>query len=298
MRKLLQTTAVLALIIPLLVLAHSGGTDDRGCHTNTDTDNYHCHNSGNTEADDNSDGARKKARTQDRKTANTNARGITSIDRQATVVSVIDGDTVDVHMADGSEETLRLIGIDTPETKQPSKPVQCFGRQASNQAEKVLDGKEVTLEYDSTQNRRGTYGRLLAYIVLPDGTNLNKQMIADGYAYEYTYRIPYKYQDEFKAAERSARENNRGLWAEDTCGGEKNADPQEDTTEDGSDTAANNGSADPSSQQCSDNIYNCSDFESHDKVQEIYETCRGADNDVHRLDADGDGVACESLQDE
>jgi micrococcal nuclease len=296
MRRLLQTTAVLVLVIPLLVLAHSGGTDNRGCHTNTDTGNYHCHNSGSTESEGNSDSARTEARTQARTTANTNARGITSIDRQATVVSVIDGDTVDVRMADGSEETLRLIGIDTPETQHPSKPVQCFGKQASDRAENILDGKEVTLEYDSTQNRRGTYGRLLAYIILPDDTNFNKQMIADGYAYEYTYRVPYKYQDEFKAAERSARENDRGLWSENTCGGEKNADVQEDTTEDGSETADTNSPTDPSSHQCSDNIYNCSDFESHDKVQEIYEACGGTDNDVHRLDADGDGVACESLQ--
>ncbi len=132
------------------------------------------------------------------------------------VVKVIDGDTLDVQA--GEEKLkLRLIGINTPETVDPRKPVECFGKEASNRAKTLLNNKEVKLEYDNSQDKLDKYGRTLAYIVLPDGTNFNKKMIEDGYAYEYTYERPYKYQEEFKAAQRQAEMQKLGLWAEGTC---------------------------------------------------------------------------------
>jgi micrococcal nuclease len=134
------------------------------------------------------------------------------------VVKVVDGDTVDVEM-NGTKVRLRLIGIDTPETVDPRKPVQCFGKEASDRAKSVLTGKTVTLEADTTQGDKDSYGRLLRYVILADGTNFNKKMIEDGYAFEYTYNKPYKYQDAFEDAENSARENENGLWAYDTCDG-------------------------------------------------------------------------------
>lgn len=134
------------------------------------------------------------------------------------VVSVVDGDTFKVAMGNATE-TIRLIGIDTPETKDPRKPVQCFGREASAKAHFILDGHSVRLEADSSQNNRDKYGRLLRYAYLLDGTFFNKLMIEEGYAHEYTYDIPYQFQSEFKAAEQSARENARGLWAPTTCTG-------------------------------------------------------------------------------
>jgi micrococcal nuclease len=134
------------------------------------------------------------------------------------VLSVVDGDTIKVSI-DGKTETLRLIGLDTPETVDPRKPVQCFGKEASNKAKELLTGKMVRLESDSTQGEIDKYKRLLRYVFIEDGTFYNKWMIQNGYAHEYTYNIPYKYQVEFKAAEKSAREQQLGLWNPSTCNG-------------------------------------------------------------------------------
>ncbi len=134
------------------------------------------------------------------------------------VKHVVDGDTIDVGM-DGKTERVRLIGIDTPETVDPRKSVQCFGREASNKTKEMLSGKQVRLEADSTQDNRDKYGRLLRYVFLEDGTNYNQWLITQGYAHEYTYDTPYKFQTEFKAAERQARGLNLGLWSPQTCNG-------------------------------------------------------------------------------
>ncbi len=134
------------------------------------------------------------------------------------VVKVIDGDTVSI-MKEGRSVTLRLIGLDTPETVDPRKPVQCFGKAASDKAKELLTGKNVRLEFDASQGILDKYGRTLAYVFLPDGRMFNGFMIAEGYGHEYTYNLPYKYQKEFKAAEKRAREEQKGLWADDTCAG-------------------------------------------------------------------------------
>ncbi len=128
------------------------------------------------------------------------------------VERVVDGDTIQVSI-NNTKETVRLIGIDTPETADPRKPVQCFGREASDFTKSLLAGKTVFLEDDPTQGNRDKYQRLLRYVLLADGTNVNKFIIEQGYAHEYTYHIPYKYQSEFRQAEKDARENNRGLWS-------------------------------------------------------------------------------------
>lgn len=142
----------------------------------------------------------------------------TIIDRKLNkVLKVIDGDTVNVEI-EGKSQTIRLIGIDSPETVDPRKPVQCFGKEASNIAKELLTGKNVTLEDDSTQGNTDKYDRLLRYIYLEDGTSVNKYMISEGYAHEYTYQSnPYKYQTEYIKAGQSARENKKGLWADDAC---------------------------------------------------------------------------------
>jgi micrococcal nuclease len=132
------------------------------------------------------------------------------------VIRVIDGDTAIIKI-NGKNKTVRLIGINTPETVDPRRPVECFGIEASNKAKEVLTGKSVRLEADDIVGERGKYGRLLFYVFLEDGTNFNKMMISEGYAYEYTYNLPYKCQGEFKQAEKDARENKRGLWADGVC---------------------------------------------------------------------------------
>lgn len=132
------------------------------------------------------------------------------------VIRVIDGDTI-IADVNGKKERIRLIGINTPETVDPRKPVECFGAEASNRAKKILNNKKVRLEADNLVSERDKYGRLLRYVFLEDGSNFNKMMIADGYAYEYTYDLPYKYQNEFKQAEKEARKAERGLWADGAC---------------------------------------------------------------------------------
>jgi endonuclease YncB( thermonuclease family) len=133
------------------------------------------------------------------------------------VVSVVDGDTVKVSI-NGTTETLRLIGLDTPETVDPRKTVQCFGKEASNKAKELLTGKKVRIEKDATQGDKDKYGRTLAYIYVGD-IFYNKYMIEQGYAHEYTYNTPYKYQAEFKLAQKTAETNKAGLWSPSTCNG-------------------------------------------------------------------------------
>lgn len=132
------------------------------------------------------------------------------------VVDVIDGDTIKISINE-KDETLRLIGLDTPETVDPRKPVQCFGKEASDKAKELLLEKKIRIESDVSQDVRDKYGRLLVYVYREDGLFYNKYMIEQGYAHEYTYKIPYKYQSEFKVAEISAKTNQKGLWAPTVC---------------------------------------------------------------------------------
>lgn len=124
-----------------------------------------------------------------------------------TVVRVVDGDTL---LLDGNER-VRLIGVDTPETVDRRRPVEYYGKEASAFLRRMAEGKRVRLAYD--QQRKDGYGRTLAYVHLADGTLLNGEIIRQGYGHAYT-RYPFRYADEFRAYEREAREQRRGLWAE------------------------------------------------------------------------------------
>ena len=121
------------------------------------------------------------------------------------VKRVIDGDTVELTTG----EKVRLIGVDTPETKDLRKPVQYFGKEATAFTQRSVEGKRIRLEYD--QQRRDKYGRTLAYVYLEDGTFMNAEIIKQGYGFAYT-RFPLKYLDEFRRLEREARGAKRGLW--------------------------------------------------------------------------------------
>lgn len=137
-----------------------------------------------------------------------------------TVKKVVDGDTLVVRAEGGSTDIkVRLIGINTPETVDPRRPVECFGKEASNHMKSLASGETVYIETDETQGEYDKYGRMLAYVYLTDGQMLNRKMLAEGYAYEYTYHVPYKYQQDFKEAQNFARGSKRGLWAPDTCNG-------------------------------------------------------------------------------
>jgi micrococcal nuclease len=252
------------------------------------------------------------------------------------VTKVVDGDTIDVEI-DGKVERVRLIGIDTPETVDPRKPVECFGKEASDRAKKVLGGQSVKLEADATQDERDKYGRLLRYVFLADGTNFNEQMIRDGYAHEYTYHLPYKYQTEFKTAEKEAKAAKRGLWADGACATKSvnqpapapatttpapttaptptpqttvepapapaptpaptpEPAPAPAPTTEPAPTPAPTPTQSASACDCSGNIYNCTDFKTHAAAQAVYDCCMAkVGTDIHRLDSNHDGQACESL---
>jgi micrococcal nuclease len=121
---------------------------------------------------------------------------------------VVDGDTIIVEM-DGKEEYIRLIGVDTPETVHPEKPVEYFGKEASEFTRRMVEGHAVRLDYD--WQYRDKYYRVLAYVYLLDGFFLNAEIIKQGYGFAYT-KYPFKYLEEFRMYEREARENMRGLW--------------------------------------------------------------------------------------
>jgi micrococcal nuclease len=139
-----------------------------------------------------------------------------SADGRASVVRVVDGDTVEVRI-DGRDETVRLIGIDTPETVDPRSPVECFGQEASDHTKALLpEGTEVRLVADV--EARDRYDRLLAYVYRDDdGTFVNLALVEDGYASVLTYPPNVAHSSEFTAAAARARDEGRGLWG--ACGG-------------------------------------------------------------------------------
>ena len=133
------------------------------------------------------------------------------------VLSVIDGDTFSVSVG-GQKETIRVLGINTPETKYSSRGAECYGAEASEYAKLLLTGTQVLLTNDSSQDTRDKYNRLLAYVELPDGRDFGQVMIADGYAYEYTYHgNAYRKQSVYKNTQSIAQNEKKGLWADGIC---------------------------------------------------------------------------------
>lgn len=129
----------------------------------------------------------------------------------AMVTRVVDGDTIKVQVG-GATERVRYIGIDTPETVKPNSPVECYGRAASDFNKRLVDGEAVTLTFDVEQRDR--YGRLLAYVRRArDGLLVNDELVRRGYATTLTIPPNVRYAELFRAAQRSAREAGRGLWA-------------------------------------------------------------------------------------
>jgi len=127
------------------------------------------------------------------------------------VTHVDDGDTIVVAQG-GTTETIRLIGMDTPEVKVPRKPVQCYGAEASAKTKSMVSGKKVRLVPDPIGDNRDKYHRLLRYVYLPDGTFLNETLVKQGYAFAYIV-FPFSKMDQFKADEAAAQAADLGLWA-------------------------------------------------------------------------------------
>ena len=187
------------------------------------------------------------------------------------VERVVDGDTIIVR----DVGRVRLIGVDTPETVHPSRPVEFFGREASAFTKRLVDGKRVRLEYD--QQRTDRYGRTLAYVHLPDGTFVNAEIIRLGYGHAYT-RFPFKYLERFRGLERDAQRAGRGLWG--------SAAPQAPAA------AAPPGGARPALARWDDNRngrISCAEARRHG----IAPVPRGHPAYRHMRDGDTDGVVCE-----
>jgi micrococcal nuclease len=142
-----------------------------------------------------------------------------------TIVDIVDGDTMDIRFTNGSTDTVRLLGVDTPEVHTDVDPneyegipdnqrgkewLRGWGENASNYAKTRLAGETVTITFDRQSDRRGTYDRLLVYIYQND-SNFNKQLLMNGYARMYESRFSKR--GPYAAAETSARSNDIGLWS-------------------------------------------------------------------------------------
>ncbi|MBI5794470.1 thermonuclease family protein [Candidatus Uhrbacteria bacterium] len=126
------------------------------------------------------------------------------------VLRAVDGDTLKVQLADGKTETIRIIGINTPETVDPRKSVQCYGPEASARMHALADGKGIVLETGSGDDH-DDYGRLLRYVSI-NGRDLGATMIAEGYSRNYSF-FPHPRMDAYAELERTAKENGAGLWS-------------------------------------------------------------------------------------
>jgi len=212
------------------------------------------------------------------------------------VIRVIDGDTIKIE----GDKVVRYIGIDTPETVHPSKPVQCYGKEASNKNKKLVEGKEVKLEKDVSETDK--YGRLLRYIWLGD-TLVNEYLVREGYAQSSSYPPDVKYQNRFIEAQRQAREEKKGLWG-DVCNtqpAQTSQQTQQQTTTSTQNTQSTTSQitpptqtqTQPSSQTSGsytcDCSKTCSQMSSCAEAQYQLNVC-----DCKVRDRDEDGIACDS----
>lgn len=127
-----------------------------------------------------------------------------------TVDEAVDGDTIIVNM-NGKREIVRMIGVDTPETHHPSRPIECFGLEASEYTRTLLEDKRVRLQADPLDTNRDRYERLLRYVYLPDGTLFEEQLIKNGYGFAYTL-FPFEKAEQFKTLQEEAQSAKEGFW--------------------------------------------------------------------------------------
>jgi micrococcal nuclease len=126
----------------------------------------------------------------------------------AAVVRVVDGDTLVVRL-DGRDQRVRYIGVNTPESVDPRRPVQCFGQEAAARNRELVDGQTVWLERDVSDADQ--FGRLLRYVYVGERL-VNAELVRDGFAHAVTFPPDVKYADRLRALEREARAARRGLW--------------------------------------------------------------------------------------
>lgn len=201
------------------------------------------------------------------------------------VTKVVDGDTVKA-LVDGQEQTIRIIGINTPES---TIEHECYGEESSAKAKEFLTGKWIQLKADNTQDNKDKYGRLLRYVYFDSGTDFGKRMIEEGYAYEYTYDKPYQHRSDYITTQAYSKGRSFGLWSVNTCNGLL-VKPQA-TSNSSSTSATTTTPAPAASNQTNSSAYyaNCTAARNAG-VAPIYS---GQPGYRSALDRDGDGVACE-----
>lgn len=229
----------------------------------------------------------------------------TPMGQAARVVEVVDGDTIKVEV-DGEVVTVRYIGIDTPETKDPNKPVEWMGVEATEANRALVEGQTVYLVQDVSETDR--YGRWLRYVYMADGTLVNAELVRQGYAQISTYPPDVAQEAVFVAAQEAARTAKVGLWQPTpmptatprptaTQKPAATRPPAPTNTRQPQPTAAP--TATPGQQavcDCSGDTLNCGDLKTHARAQACFDYCMSLGRgDVHRLDQDNDGIACESL---
>lgn len=131
------------------------------------------------------------------------------------VERVVDGDTF-TYDWNGEKRTVRLLGVDTPETVDPRKEVQCFGAEASQISKNLMEGREVRLETDPIANERDKYNREIRYVYLADGRMINRYLVANGYAFA-TPEYQFSLKQEFVNLEKEANISGKGLWNKSVC---------------------------------------------------------------------------------
>ncbi len=127
------------------------------------------------------------------------------------VSQFIDGDTIAVDM-NGSQEIVRFIGVDTPETHKPNTPVQCYGPEAADYTKRLIGDSRVRLQADALDTNRDRYGRLLRYVYLPDGRLVDEILIQEGYGFAYL-GFPFEKTQQFAADQEVAQQAHVGLWS-------------------------------------------------------------------------------------
>lgn len=194
------------------------------------------------------------------------------------VVSVVDGDTIKLD----NGQAVRYIGIDTPETVHPSKPVQCFGKEASAKNKELVLGKEVRLVRDVSETDK--YGRILRYVYVGDML-VNDYLVRNGYANSYSYPPDVKFQDQFRQAEAEARTNKRGLWADGAC----ETETAQTLTPINAPVAPKSSNSVPTGAFACNCSKSCTQMSSCTEAQYQLDVCG-----CTKRDADKDGVACDS----
>jgi endonuclease YncB( thermonuclease family) len=210
---------------------------------------------------------------------------------EAHVIKVVDGDTISVDIG-GETYSLRYIGIDCPESG------DWMSAEATQANRDLVDAKTIYLEKDVSETDR--YDRLLRYVYLIDGTFVNAELVRLGYARASAYPPDTRYQDLFEEKQQEAKDAGRGIWGPTPTPvpvPTATPKPVAPTAASTNAPAVVPTSPPPAAVcSCSGNIYNCSDFSTHAAAQACFDYCKSQGHgDVHRLDGDNDGVACESL---